>query len=86
MPFRLSRQFVQLTSPLSTHGIFRQTMVDVMRALSENRDALLRLMDVFVNEVCVRVCVCVCFSLSVDRVQTNRFARLESMEMISKTY
>ena len=44
--------------------------------------------------VCLCVCVCVfltltlslCLSVCLSHVQTSRFARLESMEMISKTY
>ena len=44
-------------------------------------------------QVCVCLCVCCCVRLSVSlsnttapRVQTNRFTRLKSMEMNSKTY
>ncbi|CAF1029633.1 unnamed protein product [Rotaria sordida] len=50
IPIRLTRQLVQLMSPIGTNGLFRATMIHTMNALRENSDLLLSTMDVFIKE------------------------------------
>ncbi|XP_041364232.1 DNA-dependent protein kinase catalytic subunit-like [Gigantopelta aegis] len=50
MPFRLTRQIVNIALPLQIKGLFENTMVHVLRALRNNSDLLLNTMDVFVKE------------------------------------
>ncbi len=51
IPICLTRQIVQLMSPIGTAGLFRATMIYTMNALGENSDLLLCTMDVFINEM-----------------------------------
>ncbi|CAF4468998.1 unnamed protein product [Rotaria sp. Silwood2] len=50
IPIRLTRQLIQLMSPIGTNGLFRATMIHTMNALRENSDLLLSTMDVFIKE------------------------------------
>ncbi|CAM4805641.1 unnamed protein product [Rotaria magnacalcarata] len=50
IPIRLTRQLIQLMSPIGTDGLFRATMIQTMNALRENSDLLLSTMDVFIKE------------------------------------
>ena len=50
MPFRLTRQFVNLLFPLKDLGPYKLTIIAVLRALRNNSDVLMNTMDVFVNE------------------------------------
>ncbi|XP_041924731.1 DNA-dependent protein kinase catalytic subunit isoform X1 [Alosa sapidissima] len=50
MPFRLTRQFVNLMRPLQESGLIRSIMVHSLRAFREQPDLLLNTMDVFVKE------------------------------------
>ncbi|XP_031440254.1 DNA-dependent protein kinase catalytic subunit [Clupea harengus] len=50
MPFRLTRQFVNLMRPLQESGLIRSVMVHSLRAFREQPDLLLNTMDVFVKE------------------------------------
>ncbi|KAK3728485.1 hypothetical protein QZH41_002346 [Actinostola sp. cb2023] len=50
MPFRLTRQIVNLLLPLKETGLLRSTMIHTLRALRENHELLLNTMDVFVKE------------------------------------
>ncbi|XP_044032842.1 DNA-dependent protein kinase catalytic subunit isoform X2 [Siniperca chuatsi] len=50
MPFRLTRQFVNLMQPLKESGLVQSVMVHSLRAYSAEPDLLLNTMDVFVKE------------------------------------
>ncbi|XP_055874578.1 DNA-dependent protein kinase catalytic subunit-like [Biomphalaria glabrata] len=50
MPFRLTRQLINLSLPLKVKGQMESTMRHVLRALRADSDLLLRTMDVFVKE------------------------------------
>ncbi|CAF3265364.1 unnamed protein product, partial [Rotaria sp. Silwood2] len=50
IPICLTRQIVQLMSPIGTAGLFHVTMIYTMNALQENSDLLLSTMDVFIKE------------------------------------
>lgn len=50
MPFRLTRQFVNLMQPLKESGLIQSVMVHSLRAYSAEPDLLLNTMDVFVKE------------------------------------
>ncbi|XP_048248370.1 DNA-dependent protein kinase catalytic subunit-like [Haliotis rufescens] len=50
MPFRLTRQIVNVMLPLQVKGLLENTMVHVLRALRNDYDLLLSTMDVFVKE------------------------------------
>ncbi|BFZ03143.1 hypothetical protein BsWGS_06182 [Bradybaena similaris] len=50
VPFRLTRQFVNLNMPLQVNGQMESTMRNVLRALRDDSDLLLSTMDVFVKE------------------------------------
>uniref|UniRef100_A0A3Q2CEF8 DNA-dependent protein kinase catalytic subunit n=1 Tax=Cyprinodon variegatus TaxID=28743 RepID=A0A3Q2CEF8_CYPVA len=50
MPFRLTRQFVDLMKPLKESGLIQSTMVHSLRAFRAEPDLLLNTMDVFVKE------------------------------------
>lgn len=50
VPFRLTPHFVELMRPLGEHGLIEETMIHVLRALRNNRDALTSTMSVFVKE------------------------------------
>lgn len=50
MPFRLTRQFVNLMQPLRESGLIQSVMVHSLRAYSADPDLLLNTMDVFVKE------------------------------------
>ncbi|CAF2495430.1 unnamed protein product [Rotaria sp. Silwood2] len=41
IPIRLTRQLIQLMSPIGNNGLFRATMIHTMNALRENSDLLL---------------------------------------------
>ena len=49
-PIRLTRQLIELMSPIGTAGLFRATMIQTMNILRENSDLLLSTMDVFIKE------------------------------------
>lgn len=50
MPFRLTRQFVNLMLPLKESGTLKNVMVHTLRALRNNHELLLNTMDVFIKE------------------------------------
>lgn len=50
MPFRLTRQFVNLMQPLKESGLIQSVMVHALRAYRAEPDLLLNTMDVFVKE------------------------------------
>lgn len=50
MPFRLTRQFLNLMLPLKESGILQSVMVHTLRALRNNHQLLLNTMDVFIKE------------------------------------
>ena len=47
---RLTRQIIELMSPIGTSGLFRATMIETMKILRDNSDLLLSTMDVFIKE------------------------------------
>ncbi|XP_070581112.1 DNA-dependent protein kinase catalytic subunit-like [Ptychodera flava] len=50
MPFRLTRQILNLMMPLKEEGLLISTMIHCLRALRNSPDLLLNTMDVFVKE------------------------------------
>ena len=50
MPFRLTRQFVNLMLPLKESGTLKNVMIHTLRALRNNHELLLNTMDVFIKE------------------------------------
>lgn len=50
MPFRLTRQFVNLMQPLRESGLIQSVMVHCLRAYRAEPVLLLNTMDVFVKE------------------------------------
>lgn len=50
MPFRLTRQFVNLMMPVKEWGLIYSVMVHALRAYRSDPDLLLSTMDVFVKE------------------------------------
>ena len=50
MPFRLTRQLVNLLRPLYEKGLLEGTMIHALRALRDNSDLLMCVMDVFIKE------------------------------------
>lgn len=50
MPFRLTRQFINLMSPLKETGLVSSVMVCALRAFRSRADLLTTTMDVFVKE------------------------------------
>nr|XP_057916892.1 DNA-dependent protein kinase catalytic subunit isoform X2 [Doryrhamphus excisus] len=50
MPFRLTRQFLNLMQPLKESGLIQSVMVHSLRAYRNEPDLLLNTMDVFVKE------------------------------------
>ncbi|XP_071387705.1 DNA-dependent protein kinase catalytic subunit [Centroberyx affinis] len=50
MPFRLTRQFVNLMQPMKESGLIQSVMVHSLRAYRAEPDLLLNTMDVFVKE------------------------------------
>lgn len=50
MPFRLTRQFVNLMQPLKESGLIQSVMAHSLRAYRNEPDLLLNTMDVFVKE------------------------------------
>jgi hypothetical protein len=51
MAIRLTPQLSSVLAPLTVHGVFRQAMVLTLNALRGEKDMLMRLLNVFVNEV-----------------------------------
>lgn len=50
MPFRLTRQFINLMMPVKEWGLIYSVMVHALRAYREDPDLLISTMDVFVKE------------------------------------
>ncbi|XP_062335709.1 DNA-dependent protein kinase catalytic subunit [Osmerus eperlanus] len=50
MPFRLTRQFVNLMQPMKESGLIQSVMVNTVRAYRNDPDLLLNTMDIFVKE------------------------------------
>uniref|UniRef100_A0A670Y1A7 DNA-dependent protein kinase catalytic subunit n=1 Tax=Pseudonaja textilis TaxID=8673 RepID=A0A670Y1A7_PSETE len=50
MPFRLTRQFVNLMLPMKESGLMYSVMVHSLRAYRINQDVLINTMDIFVKE------------------------------------
>ena len=50
MPIRLTRQILSLNAPLEHYGLFEASMQHTLRALRENNDLLLCILNVFVKE------------------------------------
>ena len=61
MPFRLTRQFVNLMLPLKESGTLQSVMVHTLRALRNNHELLLNTMDVFIKEPSLDWQVCCLF-------------------------
>lgn len=50
MPFRLTRQLINLMLPLKESGTLQSIMVHTLRALTNNHELLMNTMDVFIKE------------------------------------
>jgi DNA-dependent protein kinase catalytic subunit len=50
MPIRLTRQILKLIAPLEHRGLFESSMLHTLRALRENNDILMCILDVFIKE------------------------------------
>ncbi len=50
MPIRLTRQILKLIAPLEERGLFESSMNHTMRALRDNNDLLMCILDVFIKE------------------------------------
>jgi DNA-dependent protein kinase catalytic subunit len=50
IPIRLTRQILKLIAPLEQYGLFEATMLHTIRALRENNDLLMCILDVFIKE------------------------------------
>ncbi|XP_029343349.1 DNA-dependent protein kinase catalytic subunit isoform X1 [Acyrthosiphon pisum] len=50
IPFRMSPHIVSLMTPLNLTGFIRETMVHTLKTLVDNRDMLLSVMQVFIND------------------------------------
>ncbi|XP_030839871.1 DNA-dependent protein kinase catalytic subunit [Strongylocentrotus purpuratus] len=50
IPFRLTRQIINLMLPMKIDGVLQSTMVHTLRALRQNHELLVNTMDVFVKE------------------------------------
>ncbi|CAD5112585.1 DgyrCDS1798 [Dimorphilus gyrociliatus] len=50
IPFRLTRQFLNLMQPHKAVGLFRSTMIHIFNSLRRNADLLLAALDVFIKE------------------------------------
>ena len=50
VPIRLTRQILKLIAPLEQYGLFEATMLHTIRALRENNDLLMCILDVFIKE------------------------------------
>ena len=50
VPIRLTRQILNLAAPLRQHGLFEASMTHTLRALRENNDLLMCILDVFIKE------------------------------------
>ncbi len=50
MPIRLTRQILKLIAPLEHRGLFESSMLHTLRALRENNDLLMCILDVFIKE------------------------------------
>ena len=50
MPIRLTRQILKLMAPLEHRGLLESSMTHTMRALRENNDLLMCILDVFIKE------------------------------------
>lgn len=69
MPFRLTRQFLNLLLPLKDPGPYSIPMTDVLRALRNDSDLLLNTMDIFVQEPLLDWQVAVSFRIHVSHVR-----------------
>jgi DNA-dependent protein kinase catalytic subunit len=61
VPIRLTRQILKLIAPLEHHGLFEASMTHTIRALRENNDTLMCILDVFIKEPSVDWIVIVFF-------------------------
>lgn len=50
VPIRLTRQILKLIAPLEQRGLFESSMVHCLKALRENNDLLVCILDVFIKE------------------------------------
>lgn len=50
VPFRLTRQFINLMLPMKESGLLHSVMVHSLRAYRANPDIIISTMDVFVKE------------------------------------
>jgi phosphatidylinositol kinase/protein kinase (PI-3 family) len=50
MPIRLTRQILKLMAPLEEQGLFESCMQHTIRALRENNDLLMCILNVFIKE------------------------------------
>ena len=76
MPFRLTRQFLNLMLPLKESGTLQSVMVHTLRALRNNHQLLLNTMDVFIKEPSLDWQVCwlykvLSFRSSLRNIQTK---------------
>ena len=65
MPIRLTRQILKLIAPLEHRGLFESSMQHTLRALRENNDILMCILDVFIKEPSVDWIVSILFLLCV---------------------
>lgn len=64
MPIRLTRQILKLIAPLEDRGLFESSMNHTMRALRDNNDLLMCILDVFIKEPSIDWIVWVTFILN----------------------
>lgn len=50
VPIRLTRQILKLNAPLEQQGLFEASMLHTLRALRDNNDLLMCILDVFIKE------------------------------------
>ncbi len=61
MPIRLTRQILKLIAPLEHAGLLEASMLHTLRALRENNDLLMCILDVFIKEPSIDWIVIICF-------------------------
>ena len=66
MPFRLTRQLINLMLPLKESGTLQSIMVYTLRALTNNHELLMNTMDVFIKEPSLDWQVCDTFTASLS--------------------
>ena len=49
-PFRLTPQILGLMRPFRSHGLFNETMTELLRQIRDNEDVLLSILSIFIKE------------------------------------